>query len=150
MTEPVFPEPPEQKAYVAGWSDPVEARRRRIEALAAIVDGLYPWIYTPDLDDEALYNSALNAARQSLLWNLAWAGALNGAHVFDECGEHTDTIVRLKTDGPDPFVVTERGGSELWDFIMMAPGYVGLPGSKMYGEDAIVELARNWLEQTHS
>jgi hypothetical protein len=27
----------------------------------------------------------------------------------------------------------------------MVPGYVGLPNTKLCGEDAIVELARGWL-----
>jgi hypothetical protein len=28
--------------------------------------------------------------------------------------------------------------------------YVGLPGSKLYGENAIVELARDWLARTEA
>jgi len=27
----------------------------------------------------------------------------------------------------------------------MVPGYLGLPNTKLYGEDALVELARDWL-----
>ena len=76
----------EQKAYAAGWNDPAEARRRRIEALAHIVDGLDPWYCTPGLDDD-VYGQALRRARSSLIWDLAWTGALDGATVFDECGE---------------------------------------------------------------
>jgi hypothetical protein len=40
--------------------------------------------------------------------------------------------------------------TELWpDFVdHLIEGYVGLPDTKLYGEDAIVELARNWLAKT--
>jgi hypothetical protein len=161
MTEFALPKPtPEQQVYAAGWSDPVEARRRRIEALATIVDGLHPAVYTPGISIEALetlrdssrddlYLAALERAKEQLLWELAWAGALDGAWIFDECGDHDGTVVRLKTDGPDPFVIaTGHNSCELVHFVEMCPGYVGLPGTAAYGEDAIVELARAWLAKT--
>jgi hypothetical protein len=121
---PEFPEPtPEQRAYAAGWSDPIEARRRRIEALANIVDGLYPAIYTPGIDDEVYYD-ALKTARQSLLWDLAWAGALDGAHVYTECADFDGTVVGVRTGGRDPWIeVSDPGsGCSLADFVDMVPG----------------------------
>jgi hypothetical protein len=149
-----FPEPTsDQKAYVDGWKDPVEARRRRIEALAAIVDGLHPWIYTPDLDDGALYYETLRKAKRSLLWELAWAGALEGAHVYDECGTFDGAISKLHgAEDWAPWIeVSDPGSScELVEFVDMIECYVGRPNTKLYGEDAIVELARSWLERTLS
>jgi hypothetical protein len=160
MTEPDFPKlTAEQKAYVAGWHDPDEARRRRIEALVEIVDGLHPWVYTIGVVDtvtvvvdgwrQCIYCCALRKAKSRLLWELAWASALDGAHYFDECGDRIDVIVRLKTDGPDPWVETEgHHGCELTTFVDMIECYVGLPGTRLYGEDALVELARDWLVRT--
>jgi hypothetical protein len=75
----------------------------------------------------------------------------DGAHRFDECGDQIDEIVCLKTDGPDPGVETKGyHGCELATFVEMDPSYAGLCGTKMLYEDAIVELARDWLARTEA
>jgi hypothetical protein len=163
MTTTEFPElTPEQKAYAAGWSDPAEARRRRIEALAHIVDALYPTIYIPGLDDE-IYDAALRRAKSALVCDLAQAGALDGATVFDECGdpyravvqclhdEISDPVLLLRDFSPQG-VLLEHERPEALDHFAddLIEGYVGLPGTKFHGDDAIVELARDWLARTES
>ena len=126
----------------------LDTRRRRIETMTRIMEGLYPHLYSLDkslLTDQA--DDLLNKIREDLLWNLAWAGALNDMWVFNECGEHVSTIGCLSTgEERDPFMLASNGyGCELVHFVEMCPGYVGLPGTKQYGEDAIIELAKNWL-----
>jgi hypothetical protein len=109
---PEFPEPTsDQKAYVAGWSDPAEARRRRLEALAAIVVGLHPWAYTPGVVDtirvvvegrrDCLYCTALRRAKRQLILELGLAGALDDTVVYDECGDPVRTIQRIE-EGKQP------------------------------------------------
>jgi hypothetical protein len=151
---------PEQHEYVAGWKDPAEARRRRIEALATICEGLFPAIYTLDIagpDRSGVYDDALRLAGRSPLHELAWAGGLDGTAVFNECGKPTHAVVRLgTTTGPDPMLRMvslenpEGGGNGalLSDFVdSLVESYVGRPKTKQYGEAALAELARDWLSR---
>ena len=141
---------PDQREYVAGWSDPVEARRRRIEALTTICEGLFPAIYTAGLVDDPsndVLDDALRAAKCQLLRELAVAGALNGAVVYSECGNPRDTVWSLSTEVPGILLLNDDSIS-LTDFVdNMIETYVGLPDTRAYGEAATAELARHWLAQ---
>jgi hypothetical protein len=104
----------------------------------------------PLKSEPTIYDKALREARYSLLWRLAWAGALDSAVYYDECGEPQYQILSLSTAGPDPMVKyvdqhDRSGGVELADFCRMIESYVGLPDTKYYGSDAIVELALTWV-----
>ena len=82
--------------------------------------------------------------------------------MFDECGDPYRAVQYLHDEISDPVlllrdfspqgVLLEHERPEALDHFAddLIEGYVGLPGTKFYGDDAIIELARDWLARTES
>jgi hypothetical protein len=105
---------------------------------------------------EAPVDSALNDIRNKVLQKLIACIDLAGLEFCDECSDVIDTIQGVSdpeedADLPlDPWVHMQRsGGCSLNDFCrdLYCGCYVRLPGSKKYGDDAMIEAARAKLQE---
>jgi hypothetical protein len=130
--------------------DDTIARKLLVAAEAAATLG---WSSTLTVLSERACNNADDILREVIPQLLARID-LAGLEVCDECGERYDTILFVSEPDPDcempldPWVhAAGLADMSFGDFAReMALGhYVRLPGSKAYGEWAIIEAARTRL-----
>lgn len=114
-----------------------------IQFLADLIDCLelktYEVVEWEDI--HAPLYKALTATRSRLVYALAGCDALVGAEHCDECGDYVDTIVRVE-HSPGAMLVGEKRGYSPEHFTI-GDVYLRLPGSATYGDQALVELARD-------
>ncbi len=141
-----------ERTYVYTTADAPDRWREQLAALADAIEALQRVVRetSPELERE-LWRDATRAQgglTNSLVNRMGRYGLLGGVTMYDECGRALATILRVERipETDEAWVVTDprRAGGYLAELAndCSLEQYIGLPGTKAYGVEAVVELAR--------